>query len=62
MCIQVNNTVAFSNHTHTSNYKEIQNKIHVNNKPKVLSNAMFRLSPGLGVLTFIIEQTDSINN
>ena len=34
LCIQVTNTVVFQSYTHQT-YKEIQNKIYVNSKPKV---------------------------
>ena len=34
LCIQVTNTVVFKSYTHQT-YKEIQNKIYVNSKPKV---------------------------
>ena len=43
LCIQINNTVVFSNHTHIK-HTEFKNKKHVNSKPKVLSNTMFRIS------------------
>ena len=44
LCIQITNrpTVVFPN-IHTS-YKEVQNKKHVNSKPKVLCDTMFRIS------------------
>ena len=41
MCIQINNTVVFSDHTHTKLIKNSKQK-HVNSKPKVLSNTRFR--------------------
>ena len=34
LCIQVTNTVVLQSYTHQT-YKEIQNKIYVNSKPKV---------------------------
>ena len=58
-CIQITNTVVLPI-IHTSKYKEIQNKKHVNSKPKVLSNTMFHIS-GFRY-TDIVEQADSVNN
>ena len=43
LCLQKTNTVVFESHTYQT-YKEIQNKKHVNSKPKVLSNTMFRIT------------------
>ena len=40
LCIQITNTVFFQSYTHQT-YKEIQNKKHVNSKPKVLRNIVF---------------------
>ena len=56
LCIQINKKEGFFLQIiYTSNYKEIQNKIHVNTKPKVLSNTMFRHSHGFGLWTFIVD-------
>ena len=40
LCIEINNTVVFSNHTHT----KLPKQKHVISKPKVLSNTMFGIS------------------
>ena len=59
LCIQINNTVVFANHIHIKLIKDFKKKNHVNNKSKVLSNTMFRISV---CRTFIVEQSDSIIN
>ena len=53
----------FQSFTHQT-YKEIINKKHVNSKPKVLSNTMFsiKIFYCFGLRTFIVEQSDSLNN
>ena len=43
VCIQIKNTVVFSDHTHTKLVKNSKQK-HVNIKPKVLSNTMLSFS------------------
>ena len=62
LCIQINNTVVISNHTHIKLIKK--SKKHVNGKQNVLSNTMFRHSYGFVLRTFIvyIDQSDSVNN
>ena len=42
LCIQITNTVVFPI-IHTSNLKRNPKQKHVNSKPKVLSNTMFRI-------------------
>ena len=45
LCKLINNTVIFiQSYTHQTYKKKIQNKKHVNIKPKVLSNTMFPIS------------------
>ena len=44
LCIQISNTVVFFQLYKHQTYKEIQNKNHVNSKPKVLNNKLFRIS------------------